>query len=71
MAITHTYQIIADGINAQGEINIGNGEAAKVKSETVDNMTLKQHQEIQNFFNFLIRFNKTCKNLTKIEINKK
>jgi hypothetical protein len=71
MSLTHNFEISVDGITVSGEIGFNHGEEAEFKTTTTDEMTIKQHKKIQNFFEFLVRFHKECAEITKIEIIEK
>jgi hypothetical protein len=68
---THTFEIIINGMNVEGEMHFGDGGVPKVKFNNPFEMTM---HELNHLVELLTVFNRTCAEcgeITKIEIVKK
>ncbi len=71
MAYTHDFEISANGITVDGEINFGNAEPPSFKSTAGEEMTVQQRRKIQELFEFLVQFSKYFGEIDLMEISKK
>ena len=68
---THTFEIVIDGINVEGEISFNANEPPKVKFNNPPEMSL---HELHHTVEMLEGFNRTCAScgtIHKIELIKK
>jgi hypothetical protein len=67
---THTFEFIIDGINVSGEISFNSGKP-KFKTDSIDELTIKQHAGIQRMFEYLVSCYTNLGDIQKIEVIKK
>jgi hypothetical protein len=71
MPYTHTFEIIVNGINIQGDINFDQFIDSHFKTSLGEEMSVVQHGQIQSFLEAVERLSYSCGEITKIEIVKK
>lgn len=71
MAYTHDFEFKLDGIVIEGEINFNHGEDAAFKSTAGEEMTIKQHSQIQALFEALVAFHMKGADIEKINITRR
>ncbi len=68
---THDIEIKIDGISIEGEIGFDNGNEASFKTNTGEEMTLRQHAQIQDLLESFAKTASRCGDIEKLEIVKK
>jgi hypothetical protein len=68
---THTFEIIFDHVNIQGEVTFANGGTPKIKFNDGYEMEVHEWEHVLELISGLNRTCAECGQITKIEIVKK
>lgn len=68
---THTFEIIFDSVNIQGEISFANGQKPRIKFNDAYEMEVHEWEHVLDLITNLNRTCAECGEITKIEIVKK